>query len=197
MGAGQDLDLDTSAGRFYWGTRFWLGLSSETGVSGFFQVEPQRGLNSCGFFIGVSERLQAQNLDSWAKKAKARLNQHLGSAASHIPGRNLRNVRPYPSWCPSWSGAAVTPVCCSPLRSVTLMNKLRLSRSRPAVRKSLTVRQSLITPHLGRDSTGKVAARAGGPGNKGEAICGAAAAARRSREKWDQRLSEQEQRQDI
>lgn len=65
-------------------------------------------------------------------------------------------------------------VCCSPVRSVTLINRLSLSRTQPAVRKSLTVRQSLITPHLGREITGKVAARAGGTRNKGEAICGAA-----------------------
>lgn len=44
------------------------------------------------------------------------------------------------------------------------------------------MRQALITPHLGRDITGKVVARAGGTENKGEAIC-AAAAAQRSREK--------------
>lgn len=68
----------------------------------------------------------------------------------------------------------MTVGCCSPVRSVTLINKLSPSRTRPAVRKSLTARQSLITPHLGREITGKVAARAGGTGDEGEAICGAA-----------------------
>lgn len=85
----------------------------------------------------------------------------------------------------------MTPVSCSPVPSVTLINRLLWSRTRPAVRKSLTMRQSPITPHLGRDITGKVAARAGGSGNKGEAICGAAVA-RRSRENWNKRLSPQE-----